>query len=108
MRFSNMKNVTLKQLRAFVTIAHEKSFTRAAGRLNISQSALTLGIRDLEAELALRLFDRSTRSVQPTTQAEVFLPVAIRLLDELDHAVDDLRAVAGRRKGSAVVSANAS
>lgn len=103
-----MSNVTLKQLRAFVMIAHERSFTGAAARLNISQSALTLSIRDLERKVGLRLFDRSTRSVEMTTQAGAFLPIATRLLEELDLAVNDLRTVADRSRGSVVVSSHAS
>ena len=103
-----MRNVTLKQLRAFVMIAAERSFTRAAARLHVSQSALTLQIRELEAEIGLRLFDRSTRSVELTAAAASFVPVATRLLDELERSLDDLQSLASREEGSVVVTAGAS
>lgn len=100
-----MRDVTIKQLRSFVMISQERSFTRAAGRLSVSQSALTIGIRDLEAELGTSLFDRTTRSVELTPQGLSFLPVAKRILDELAQGVDDLRALADLQKGRVVVIA---
>lgn len=103
-----MKNITIKQLRAFITVARERNFTRAASLLGLSQSALTIAIRQLEQEIRLRLFDRSTRSVQLTAHASAFLPVAERLLDDLSRALDDLDAVAARQKGTVSVAASAS
>jgi DNA-binding transcriptional LysR family regulator len=103
-----MRNITFKQLRTFLMVAQEKSFTRAATRLNLSQSALTLQIRELESEVGLKLFDRSTRSVDLTAPAAAFRPIAARLLDELTRALDDLRSVAVRERGSVVVVAGAS
>lgn len=103
-----MKKVTLKQLRAFVTVATHASFTRAAGRLNVSQSALTLQIRDLEAGVGLRLFDRSGRSVELTTAGQEFLPLATRTLEDLDGGLENLRALAQREQGSVTVVAGAS
>ena len=99
-----MTNVTLRQLRAFVLIAKERSFTRAASRLHVSPSALTITIRELEAEIGMRLFDRSTRTVEPTPQALGFQPVAERLLEELGRALDDLRSYAERKKGFVTVA----
>ncbi|MBX9825001.1 MAG: LysR family transcriptional regulator [Xanthobacteraceae bacterium] len=103
-----MRNITLKQLRAFVMIAREASFTRAAARLNLSQSTLTLQIRELEAEVGLKLLHRTTRSVEPTSAGTGFLPLASRLLDELSDAVEDLHALARGEKGSVAVVAGAS
>jgi len=103
-----MRNVTLKQLRAFAMVARERSFTRAAAQLNLSQSALTLQVRDLEAEVGLKLLHRSTRSVELTSAGLEFLPVSARLLDELTHALDDLHALARGERGSVVVVAGAS
>lgn len=105
---TKFRNLTLKQLRAFYMVAQERSFTRAAGRLNISQSALTLGVQDLEREVGLSLLDRSTRSVRMTAQGEIFLPIVERILEELSCAVEDMQAVAERRHGSVSVAANAS
>jgi DNA-binding transcriptional LysR family regulator len=103
-----IRNIGLRQLRAFVTVAHERSFTRAAARLHLSPSALTASVREMEREIGLRLFDRSTRSVELTAHAAEFLPVAQRLIDELGHALDDLCAVAEQKKGLVVVGATAS
>jgi DNA-binding transcriptional LysR family regulator len=103
-----MANITLKQLRAFAAIARHTSFTQAAAELRVSQSALTIAIRDLEREVGARLFDRTTRSVELTPHAAGFLAVAARMLGDLDRALEDMRAVAERRKGSVVVAAAAS
>jgi len=103
-----MTGVTLKQLRAFATIARERSFTRAAAQLGVSQSALTIAIRELEAELRVKLLDRSTRSVQLSPQATEFLPAIERLLGDLNHTLEDMRNLAELRKGSVVISAAAS
>jgi len=100
-----VRNVTIKQLRSFVMISQERSFTRAAGRMNVSQSALTIAIRDLEAEIGMPLFDRTTRSVELTSQGIGFFPVAKRMLDELSRGMDDLRALAELQKGMVVVTA---
>lgn len=99
--------VTIRQLRAFVSVAQERSFARAAARLRVTPSAVTIAIRELEAEVGLRLFDRSTRAVDLTAQASAFLPVLERVLDDLDHALDDLRSLAEGKKGSVVVASSA-
>lgn len=103
-----MKNITIKQLRAFITVARERSFTRAASRLNLSQSALTIAVRQLESEIDLKLFDRTTRAVHLTSHAAIFLPVAERLLEDLSRSLDDLSAIADRQKGNVVAAASAS
>ena len=56
-------NVTLRQLRVFLAVGRSRSFTRAASELNLTQSAVTMAIRALEAEVGLRLLDRNTRNV---------------------------------------------
>ncbi|GGJ12139.1 LysR family transcriptional regulator [Neoroseomonas lacus] len=101
-------NVTLRQLRAFLTVARERSFTRAAAQLHVTQSALTVSIKSLEAELGLKLLDRSTRSVTPTLHGERFLTLAERMLEEMEQALDDLQAHARRERGLVVVAATAS
>lgn len=103
-----MTNLTLRQLRAFLSVARARSFTRAASELNLTQSALTMAIRGLEAEVGLRLLDRSTRTVAPTAHGERFMVTAERLLDEMQRAVDDLRAIADRQSGLVVLAATAS
>jgi len=59
-------------LMAFLAVARERSFTRAAAQLGVSQSALSHAIRGLEERLGLRLLTRTTRSVAPTEAGENF------------------------------------
>lgn len=101
-------NVTIKQLRAFVTVAHELSFTRASEKLYVTQSALTSSLKAFEAEIGVRLLDRSTRSIALTAEGRSFLPVADRLLRELHESLDQLRMSANRQRGSVIVAATPS
>lgn len=87
-------DVTLRQLRAFVAVARIGSFTGAAKSLHITQSALSGLIKGLESELDVTLVDRSTRHIELTEIGTEFHGVAVRLLRELDDAldhVDDLK-----------------
>lgn len=68
-----MPRENYNDLLAFVMVAREGSFTRAAAQLGVSQSALSHTIRSLEARLALRLLTRTTRSVSPTEAGERLL-----------------------------------
>jgi len=76
--------MNLRQLRAFAAIADVGGFARAAGRLNVSQPALSRQIHALEAELGVPLFDRIGRRVQLTSQGEDLLRRSRRLLAEAD------------------------
>jgi DNA-binding transcriptional LysR family regulator len=64
---------TLDDLAAFAAVAHERSFTRAAAKLGVSQSALSHTVRELEARIGVRLLTRTTRSVAPTEAGERLL-----------------------------------
>ena len=75
----------LTVLSAFLTVAEERSFTRAAKRLNISTSGLSHAIRRLEEQVGVRLLTRTTRSVAPTEAGE-------QLIAHLTPALDDVRA----------------
>jgi len=68
-----MKRGNLDDLSTFVMVARERSFTKAAAKLGVSQSALSYTIKELEARLKLRLLTRTTRSVSPTTAGERLL-----------------------------------
>ena len=83
--------MTVKQLRAFLAVAHTLSFAQACERLHVSQSALSLTIKALEDALGGRLFSRTTRSVSLTPEGEALLPLARRLLADWDNAEDELR-----------------
>src|SRR5438552_61153 len=68
-----MQRGNLNDLLAFLAVGHERSFTRAAAKLGVSQSALSHTIRGLEERLGLRLLTRTTRSVSPTEAGERLL-----------------------------------
>ncbi|NKB28489.1 MAG: LysR family transcriptional regulator [Rhodobacteraceae bacterium] len=92
-------NITLNQLRAFVAVARERSFTRAAEALATSQPSISLLIKQLETALGLKLFDRTTKELHLTAEAANFLPTIERLNEDLDAALQDLLATAERRRG---------
>lgn len=77
----------LRHLRYFVAVAEVLSFTRAAERLHLAQPSLTRQIKDLEAEIAVRLFDRSGKRICLTQEGESFLLDARRLLAECAQSV---------------------
>ena len=71
----------LRHLENFVAVAEERSFTRAASREHLVQSALSVSIQSLEKELAARLFERSTHQVALTDAGQALLPEARRTLE---------------------------
>jgi DNA-binding transcriptional LysR family regulator len=85
-----MQRTNLNDLAAFVTVARERSFTKAAAKLGISQSSLSHLIRDLESRLGLRLLTRTTRSVSPTEAGERLLNTAGPKLDEVEAEIKSL------------------
>lgn len=97
-------NVTLRQLRGFVALAHARNFTVAARQLHLTQSALSALVRELETELGARLFDRTTRSVDFTAAGRDFLPVAERVLRDLDTGLASVRDLNLKRKGVATIA----
>lgn len=89
-----MRNGNLDDLRALVAVGGERSFTKAAAKLGVSQSALSQTIRQLEARLGVRLLTRTTRSVSPTEAGERLLRTVEPRLEEIDAelaAVAELR-----------------
>ena len=86
--------VDLRQLETFVTVAEERSFSRAASRLHVVQSAVSATIRRLEAEWQAQLFDRTTHRVALTDFGRVMLPEARQALaaaEAVEHAVEEAR-----------------
>ena len=80
-----MRRENVNDLLAFLAVARERSFTKAAAKLGVSQSALSHTIRGLEARLGLRLLTRTTRSVSPTEAGE-------RLLQTVGHRFEEIQA----------------
>src|SRR5919112_5883357 len=85
-----MQRGHLDDLLAFVAVGQERSFTRAAAKLGISQSALSHTIRGLEARLGVRLLTRTTRSVSPTEAGARLLRTVGPRLDEIEAEIDAL------------------
>jgi DNA-binding transcriptional LysR family regulator len=77
----------INDLIALVAVARERSFTRAAAQLGLSQSALSHAIRGLEARMGVRLLTRTTRSVAPTEAGESLLATVGPRLEEIEHAI---------------------
>jgi DNA-binding transcriptional LysR family regulator len=100
---SRLVNLDLDLLRAFVTIAETRSFTRTAERLGRSQSAVSLQVRRLEDQLRTALFERNPRSVALTIEGERLLPQARRLLrvnDEIVASVEEVELAGEVRFGA--------
>lgn len=87
--------MNLRQITYFIAVAEELSFRAAAQRLNVSQPPVSIQIRELEAELGVRLFDRSTQKVALTDAGAVFLRRARAIARSLEDARDEIAAMAG-------------
>ncbi|UUX97068.1 LysR family transcriptional regulator [Aquabacterium sp. J223] len=98
-------NLTLRQLRAFAAVADTGSFTEAARQLHLTQSALSVLVRELERELGVRLFDRHTRRVQLAEAGRDFLPHVQRVMEELQAATASVGSLRDKRRGSLRVAA---
>lgn len=92
-------NLTLRQLRAFAAVAETGSFTAAAQQLHLTQSALSVLVRELEREMGVQLFDRHTRRVQLSDAGREFLPSVHRLLGDLSSAVAGVTDLRDKKKG---------
>jgi LysR family transcriptional regulator, carnitine catabolism transcriptional activator len=92
-------NLSTRQLRAFIDLAQERNFTRAAASSYLSQPAFSALIRQLEQSMGVRLFDRTTRQVELTTEGEAFEASARRLLAEFDEAMSAVNDRVASRRG---------
>ena len=93
----------LRHLRYFVAVADELSFTRAAHAIHVAQSAVSVQVQDLEAEVGVRLIQRSSRQVRLTQGGRVFLEGAQRILQLMDETVRHARKVGQAGYGSLAV-----
>jgi DNA-binding transcriptional LysR family regulator len=89
----------LNELAAFAIVARERSFTRAAVKLGLSQSALSHTIRRLEQRLQLQLLARTTKSVAPTAAGAALLQDLSPALEQIDRALNNVRNVRHRPAG---------
>jgi DNA-binding transcriptional LysR family regulator len=94
-----MRGADFAELRAFATVVERSSFTRAAARLGMSASALSQTIRHLEERLGIRLLNRTTRSVAPTSAGDRLYARISPMMQEIDTAVADAVAESGRPAG---------
>lgn len=90
----------MADLAAFIAVAEERSFTRAARRLGLAQSAVSQIVRRTEARLGLRLLSRTTRSVAPTEAGERLMATLGPMLRDLDAAVASLGELRDRPAGT--------
>lgn len=95
----------LRQLRYFVAVARHRHFTRAAEEVGVAQPALSQQIRNLERELGVLLFDRTSRRVQLTEAGKVFLARAEALLAEATRAQVEMQEFAGLVRGRVTIGA---
>jgi LysR family cyn operon transcriptional activator len=106
MSFRNSRSIKLAQLRTFVTIAESGGFARAAGRLNLTQSAASRQIMALESELGLPLFARNGQHTSLTLEGEDLLRRSRRLLADADSLTERAHALKGGQTGILRVSAS--
>ena len=90
----------LNDLVGFLAFAREGSFTRAAAKLGVSQSALSQTVRNLEAKLGLRLLTRTTRRLSPTEAGERLIQDVGPRLDEIQARLASLSELRGKPAGT--------
>jgi DNA-binding transcriptional LysR family regulator len=99
-------NVSLQQLKVFVAVARERSFTRAAREFDLTQSAVSRCVRELEDAVELKLFDRTTRQVELTNAGTSLERRIGRLLDEIELTLLEERAAYDGHTGVVVFASN--
>jgi DNA-binding transcriptional LysR family regulator len=100
-----MSGENLNDLLAFLAVARERSFTRAAAQLGVSQSALSQTIRGLEGRLGLRLLSRTTRSVAPTEAGERLIQSVGPHFEEINAALVALTELRNKPSGTVRITA---
>ncbi|EKU76922.1 LysR family transcriptional regulator [Sphingobium yanoikuyae] len=95
-----MRRDEIADLAAFVIVAEERSFTKAAARLGMAQSGLSQIVRKIEERLGMRLLSRTTRSVAPTEAGERLIATLGPMLHDLDGAIASLGDLRDRPSGT--------
>jgi len=101
-----MARENLNDLLAFIAVAREGSFTKAAAQLGVSQSALSQTVKELEARLGIRLLTRTTRSVAPTEAGERMMSTIAPRLEEVERELVALSALRDRPSGTLRLTAS--
>jgi DNA-binding transcriptional LysR family regulator len=101
-----MRGSELGDLVAFLAVAEERSFTRAAAKLGVSQSSLSFTVRRLEARLGVRLLNRTTRSVAPTEGGERLLRTLRPAFDQIDTELGALGELRDKPAGTVRITAS--
>jgi len=101
-----MASPNLNDLAAFIAVAQERSFTRAAARLGLSRSALSHCIRGLESRLGTQLLIRTTRSVSTTDAGARLLNVIAPRIDEIELELGSISAMRDKPEGTVRITAN--
>ncbi|ADP13216.1 MULTISPECIES: LysR family transcriptional regulator [Erwinia] len=99
-------NYTLRQLRVFVAVAGQGSFSQAGQLIGLSQSAVSHSIKELENEMGIRLLDRTTREVLLTEAGKQLASRLERMLEELNTTLLDVRSYGQQRSGTVRVAAS--
>jgi DNA-binding transcriptional LysR family regulator len=100
-----MANENFNDLAAFAVVAKERSFTRGAAQLGVSQSALSQTIKGLETRLGMRLLTRTTRSVAPTEAGARLLQTIAPRFEEIEHELAALSAMREKPAGTIRITA---
>src|SRR5919112_617829 len=100
-----MARENINDLIAFLAVARERSFTKAAAQLGVSQSALSHTVRALEERLGVRLLTRTTRSVAPTQAGERLLQTAGPRLEEIEAELEALSEFSAKPAGTIRITA---
>ncbi len=100
-----MRTNELGELTAFIAVAEEKSFRRAAARLNLTASTLSHSLRGLEERLGVRLLNRTTRTVSPTAAGQLLLAQIAPAFSAIASAVEDVNAFRQHPHGSLRINA---
>ncbi len=99
-----VSSLTFKQLRAFVAVYQLRNLSAAAAQLCVTQSAVSVSIRQMELGLGVRLFDRTTRSLVPTAVAHEAIETAQRVLRDMDVLGHEIRDQSRLRRGRVTIA----
>ena len=100
-----MTNISFRQVQAFICVARCATFAEAAEKMFISQPALSSAIKKMETQLGGLLFSRTTRKVELSPEGALFLPVALRLMNDWEEAFSDLHTLFSMGRGKLSIAA---